>query len=120
MFYTTYFAKLKNLPADIIPISICLHSPKGYHGLQYWRLMPTETMLYNYKNGGNAKEYEEQYCREILSKLDPYQVLRELKQIAGTDNIALVCYEKSGDLCHRYWVIKWFQMHGIECKEYIY
>ena len=35
MIYTTYFAKLKSLPKDIVPISICGMAPNSYNGLQY-------------------------------------------------------------------------------------
>ncbi len=32
--YTSYFANLKNIPDNIVPISICRRSPKGYDGIQ--------------------------------------------------------------------------------------
>ena len=35
MIYTTYFAQLRNLPKNIIPISICAKAPSWYNGLQY-------------------------------------------------------------------------------------
>lgn len=41
MIYTTYFAKLKSLPKDIIPISICGKAPTGYKGLEYKKLAPS-------------------------------------------------------------------------------
>lgn len=34
MIYTSYFAKLKKLPNNIIPISICGKAPEFYKGLQ--------------------------------------------------------------------------------------
>lgn len=35
MIYTTYFANVKNLPSDVVPISICLNAPDGWDGIQY-------------------------------------------------------------------------------------
>lgn len=35
MIYTSYFGKLKNLPKEIIPISICGKAPDWWTGLQY-------------------------------------------------------------------------------------
>lgn len=35
MLYTSYFAQLKNLSNDIVPISICGKAPNWYDGLQY-------------------------------------------------------------------------------------
>lgn len=40
MIYTSYFAKLKSLPDNIVPISICGKAPNWYTGLQYKKLAP--------------------------------------------------------------------------------
>ena len=40
MIYTSYFAKLKKLPAGIAPISIALKTPDWYTGLRYIKLAP--------------------------------------------------------------------------------
>lgn len=40
MIYTTYFAKLKSLPKDIVPISICGKAPIWYSGIQYKKTCP--------------------------------------------------------------------------------
>lgn len=40
MLYTTYFAKLKSLPENVVPIAICGKTPDWYTGLQYKKLAP--------------------------------------------------------------------------------
>jgi uncharacterized protein (DUF488 family) len=35
-------------------------------------------------------------------------------------NIALVCYEKPTDFCHRHLVADWLKEHGYECEEFKY
>lgn len=40
MIYTSYFAQLRNMPENIIPISICGKAPDWYDGLQYKKLAP--------------------------------------------------------------------------------
>lgn len=40
MFYTSYFANLKKLPDNVVPISICGKAPDWYSGLQYKKLAP--------------------------------------------------------------------------------
>lgn len=40
MIFTTYFAKLKSLPSNTVPISICGKAPDWYKGLQYKKLAP--------------------------------------------------------------------------------
>ncbi len=47
--YTTYFANLKNLPANIIPVSISQVVPAGYKGLVYKQLAPPTSILNAYK-----------------------------------------------------------------------
>ena len=43
--YTSYFAKLKFFPKDLIPISICAKAPSWYDGLQYKKVAPTYDIL---------------------------------------------------------------------------
>ena len=40
MFYTTYFAKLRSLPEDIIPVAICAKPPIGFKGYTFRQLAP--------------------------------------------------------------------------------
>lgn len=49
MIYTTYFAKLRNLPSNIIPISICAKAPSWYTGLQYKKLAPKYNFFTEWK-----------------------------------------------------------------------
>ena len=47
--YTSYFEKLKSLPDNIIPISICEKVTNWYTGLQYKKLAPKYNFLWNGK-----------------------------------------------------------------------
>lgn len=49
MIYTSYFAKLKSLPDNIIPISICGKAPDWYKGLQYKKLAPKYDFFMKWK-----------------------------------------------------------------------
>lgn len=40
MIFTTYFAQLRNLPENIVSVSICGRAPDWYTGLQYKKLAP--------------------------------------------------------------------------------
>ena len=46
--------------------------------------------------------------------------INELKTMSPTEDIALVCYEKPGDFCHRHLVAKWLTDNGFTCEEYTY
>lgn len=131
--YTTYFANIRNLPDNVVPISITLKSPPGWAEAEFKKLAPPYTLLQMYKKAIKSKDldqnlvkdyYMERYNELVLSKLDPVSVLEELKLIAAERaleedfDIALVCYEKPLDFCHRHLVSYWFNNNSIKCKEY--
>ena len=134
MLYTTYFAQLKNLPCNIIPISICGKAPNSYKGLQYKKLAPKYDFFMKWKETHDNNYYIEHFKGEVLDLLNPIQVLSELQCALPYDvkakmrepffasktwHIALVCYEKPEDFCHRHLVAKWFNDNGFECKEWM-
>lgn len=116
--YTTYFARLKDLPADIVPIAICGKSPSWYTGLQYKKLAPKYDFFMKWKETHDNEYYIKCFNEQVLNELSVNDVVAQLKQLAGSDKIALVCYEKPGDFCHRHLVAEWFVQHGIHCEEY--
>lgn len=124
MIYTSYFANVKNLPSGIIPIAICGGVPGRWCGLQYKKLAPKQEFFNEWKNSGDNGYYIKCYYEQVLSHLDPAQVYRELNKLVEytgscADNIALLCYEKPEDFCHRHLVAEWFNKNGIVCKEWI-
>jgi uncharacterized protein YeaO (DUF488 family) len=96
MIYTSYFANVKNLiKAGIVPISIARYIPRGIHIESWIEYAPEPHILHAYKQGKLTKlEYKKLYL-EQLSQLDITKILRY-------DGIALVCYEKPDDFCHRH------------------
>lgn len=116
--YTSYFAKAKKIPLTISPISISLSSPKGYSGLEYKQLAPTYAILNAWKQEYNQEKYIEAFQKEILSRLDPHKVYRQLYALTGGRDCVLLCYEKSQDFCHRHLVAAWLNEAGYDVKEY--
>lgn len=134
MIYTSYFAKLKELEKNnIIPVSICGKAPNWYKGLQYKKLAPKYDFFIEWKRNHNNEYYIKYYQNEILNKLNIVNVLTEL-QILLPDkikqkmespfynnlnyHIALICYEKPSNFCHRYLVAKWLNQNNYYCKEW--
>lgn len=111
--YTTYFANLRHLPASVTPICIALYPPKGTVIAKYPALAPTPDILREYKASACMDEkdrqarYIKRYYQEVLSRLSPRQVIADLKQLSQNQDIALVCFEKSQDFCHRHLAISW-------------
>ena len=57
--------------------------------------------------------YTKTFHERVLNKLDPRQVAQEL-----SDDAVLMCYEKSGDFCHRHLVADWLRTAGIAVEEF--
>lgn len=125
MIYTSYFAKLKSLPKNVIPISICGKAPDWYKGLQYKKLAPKYDFFMEWKKNHDNDYYIEHFQKEVLDLLDPFDVICEIEDkirdgriILSPINFALICYEKPSDFCHRHLVADWLNQNGIECEEW--
>lgn len=125
MIYTSYFANIKNLPENIIPISICGKSPEGYKGLEFKSLAPKYWFFKEWKENKDNDFYIENYYKEVLKHTTVREVLLGILTLLksnGYENnnydICLVCYEKPEDFCHRHLVAQWFRDNGIKCYEY--
>lgn len=125
MIYTSYFAKLKDLPDNIIPISICGKAPDWYKGLQYKKLAPKYDFFMKWKENHDNDYYIKCFNEQVLNRLDWFEVYDELYSLAETVakdkshyEICLICYEKPDDFCHRHLVSNWFNKNLIGCKEY--
>lgn len=119
MIYTSYFAKLKQIVKNenLIPISIACWPPHWYIGKTYTKLAPTVEILEDYKRTGNLPMYIDRYKNEVLFHLDPFQVYRDLEQIAGEGNApVLLCFEKPDNFCHRQLVTEWLSDVGKICE----
>jgi hypothetical protein len=101
---TSYFAKYKKPDG----VSIAWHSPFWYKGPVYPALAPTESILMEYKTSKQdeaaRQRYIKRYRDEVLSRLDPEKVARDL------DGKVMLCYEKPNDFCHRHLVVAWLEV----------
>lgn len=64
----------------------------------------------NSSRKGDNDYYTEHFKEEVLDKLDPAKVIKELEELAGvsSDKIILLCYEKPDDFCRCHLVADWF------------
>ena len=96
--YTSYFGNIKNVK---YPVAICGKSPEWYTGPKFTALAPKYDFYIDYKNGKiDEAGYTEQFYSRILSQFDPMGLVNQLMHQFG-NQIALLCYEKPGDFCHR-------------------
>ena len=124
MIYTSYFAKLKELENhNIIPISICAKEPDWYKGLQYKKLAPKYGFFMEWKKNHDNDYYIEHFQKEVLDGLDATEVILDFSRMVhgfnvGENDIALICYEKPSDFCHRHLVAEWLNENGFKCEEW--
>ena len=119
MIYTGYYARLKKYEeAGLTSISIAGKAPEFYKGIQYKVFAPSWDIFSKWKSGEiNNFQYTDRFNQEILGKLNKEDV-RTFLDSFETD-IILLCYEKSGDFCHRHIVADWIESElGKQVEEY--
>ena len=111
MIRTSNYESLKDNNLYTISISRDCGEDAGYTGDVYLDLAPEKSLLKRYhKNIGvipeeeNVESYMIEYWNNVLKKLDPEEVYKEL------NNKILLCYEKSNEFCHRHVVAAWFEI----------
>ncbi|WP_306010493.1 hypothetical protein [Bacillus sp. MMSF_3328] len=106
--YTSYYANVKNLPSNMVPVGISVGKNKWFNGPNDLRLAPTWAMMKM-----DREDYDKAFFAK-LSKLDAKKIYDELP-----DNAVLLCYEKFNDWCHRRAVAEWLETElGIEVCEW--
>lgn len=133
MLYTSYFAQIKNLPPNIIPVSICGKAPDWYRGLQYKKLAPRYGFFSAWKRNHDNDFYVRHFNAEVLRGLNPTRVVSELWYLLSEEiraqmrvpffdnpdwHVALVCYERPEVFCHRHLVADWLSQAGFACREW--
>lgn len=106
---TSYFSKSKKHPNAV---SIAWRAPVGFKGREYKALAPKYWLLKKYKEDGDKDFYTAVYKEDILRRLNPEQVYKDL----GEDAV-LLCWENPDDFCHRHIVAKWLQEAGYDIEE---
>lgn len=115
--YTSYFGNVKKLSvAGIKVASISLYKPKYLYCQEFPQLAPKRYML---NDTLTEQQYVAMYKRDILDKLNPFEVLKVIEYFSRGKDVALCCYEKPGDFCHRYIVAEWLkEKTGTEVEEF--
>lgn len=100
--YTSYFARLKSIEErGLVPIAVCQYPPAWYKGAVYKKVAPTYDMIQGMKNSDTRVYSAAEYVESILAPLDRQSVLEDLERLSGGKDVALLCFEKPTDFCHR-------------------
>lgn len=134
MIYTSYFSNIRNLPENVYPVSISLWPPKWFTGKQIKNLAPSRDLLNWYKHTDvSQKEKEERYTEKYNDFLREHVTADWMKKglmsyfpetkdgkpiyESETDHVALCCFEKSGDFCHRNLLAGYLTSQGMPIHE---
>lgn len=115
--YTSYFGNSRKLKeAGIKIICVAIGRPRFISGVpQMVNVAPTRYMI---STACSHDEYLRLY-NNILESQDAKKVVEQIKTLSDGQDVALCCYEKPGDFCHRHILAKWLtEKTGIEIKEF--
>ena len=139
MIYTSYFAMIRNFPNNMIPLSIAQFPPKWYTGACTKQFAPepgwimplkqqsTPTSFSSYQ-GVSDNEYTRLYTNKIEkmmisdNTLCLFDILQNTCPVttdgipvwqSQTNHIALCCFEKPADFCHRHIFADILREHNI-------
>lgn len=115
--YTSYFGNKKALDkAGIMVVSVARWQPR-YCPVACVMLdvAPTAYML----KEATSEQYDAEY-QKILSRLDVPGFIKRLEIASGGKDVALCCYEKPGEFCHRHVLAEYLtKQTGIEIEEFV-
>ena len=137
MVFTSYYGQMRNFPDNVTPVAISRGIPDFYKGERIIELAPPVYILSVYKKEENLhagdiermervqKWYKEEYTKHLgflgLFKIRTMieGVLPLGRQIwdSDTKHIALLCYEKSENFCHRNLLSDYLREHDLPCRE---
>ena len=122
--YISYFAKLRKLPSNILPLSTAVYKPKWYDGLSIRELSPYKIKDVECIDCDHAHHetcsFLKQY-REYLETLDFDEIYHKLNAVSELSNmdVCLLVYEVTSNPCsERGPLVDWFRKHGVELVEF--
>lgn len=125
MIYTSYFAKIRKFPSNVSPVSIARFTPKGVDIPCILELAPTKEILLKYKGDGNTDNYIKSYNEQVLDKYNMDEFISLIEKASGIKgvadsmdkHVALCCFEKSEDFCHRHLIADRLERNNIKVQE---
>lgn len=115
MIYTTYYSKLLSLPEGTIAYAISNSVPAGIQLPRLWQAIPNWEFVKEFRLNGDWALFKERYLQQLASRSDSdWDILRQ-----ASNDIALVCYEKDRNVCHRSILADWLhERYGLGVREW--
>ena len=104
----------------VTPVAIFAKTPVNWQGKQYPTLAAKYAFFMKYKEDGDFNAFSKAYNEHVLKNLDPKVIGNQLILMADiSTDVALVCYEKDQNICHRNLVAAWLRKAGYEVEELV-
>ena len=121
--YTSYFSNIPNLEkAGIVCCAICLKVPSFFDGPNLASVAPSGSILMEHKKSHDDSRYKERYISEILCayRFHPEYITDFIEKLGNGKDVALLCYERPEDFCHRHILAEWLneRIPGLDIQEY--
>ena len=114
--YTSYFGNLKRLmKAGLVPIGISQFPPKFFYGSSVKELAPEPYLL---GKDITPEQYVKIFNSRILGRLKQGDVVKKIEKLAMGRDVALLCFEKDPEGCHRTLVANWLNEAGYNVEEF--
>lgn len=95
-------------------VSIARRHPDSFSGAEYLKLAPSWELVNAYKRGQITTEEYTKIYQQVLSQLNPADVVAELGP-----NPILLCWEAPSKFCHRHLVADWLMHTGFAVSELV-
>lgn len=119
--WTSFYGHFDTFTAyNVVPIRVAQYAPryKRKHDA-FLSLAPSKAMLAEAKSGNyDHVDWKKRFLRDVLGPLDPHEVYAQLIKLGKGFDVAILCYEKPGDRCHRHYVTEWLAEAGYEIAEF--
>lgn len=123
MIYTSYYARYAKMPQNnnTIAVQVSNSQPQWFDKpcVSMKELAPTWELVQKWKNRQvTEEEFKQMYIQELDCRVNKDEVIAKLMDLLREyDVVVLLCYEKYGDVCHRYSLAEWLDL-GIKEMPY--
>lgn len=98
-------------PGDGVRLLVTRFYPRGVKKDRFTRwdkaLSPSRELLKSYKGGSKTWEgFRRGFLDEILETEEGLEALKALDELSRAETVTLLCYERSGEPCHRHVVVE--------------
>lgn len=119
--YTTYIARMKQIPEDMVTAIIMRMPPasilKIKNAVHVPQLSPKKDVLYAYKESGDWNVFEEKFKDQMYNNEETATYINYLIEALNHNDVCIVCCEKEANQCHRSLIAEYLNELGYESEE---